>query len=247
MSLEVVSLDPPVRKVIGRFKRAVAKRSETCKKLLLQMNQEVMERSERTGDADFSDNYDYLSFSERLNLIYLLYDLRQLRFHFERIEHLKARDKNQELLKKKRMAIFDAASQESLSSFDSNPMNQYKNAIKPKRRNLVDVLRSVQQLLISRSKREFEILKLFRQKQLQLMEANKGKLADRPAMSKSSGKAQMVLSLTLDNIPTDINPYSTSKSPSKVEDAFKTFTLDLSAADLGLLAESLVQAAKTIL
>lgn len=211
------------------------------------MNQEVLERSERIPDPDFTDGYDDISYSAKLSLLYLLYDVRQLRFHFERIEHLKARDKHFEQLKKKRLAIFDAASQESLSSLDSNPLNQYKNAIRPKRRNLVDALRSAQQMLIARSRREFEILKLFRQKQLQQVEANRGKLGERHSVAKFAGRAQLVVSLTLDNLPPDINPYTNSKSPSKVEDLFKIFNLDMSPTELNLLAESLVEAAKTIL
>ena len=225
----------------------MAKRSQCCKQLLLQMNQEVLERSERVPDADFADSYDDVSYSAKMGLLYLLYDLRQLRFHFERLEHVKARDKHFEQLKKKRLAIFDAASQESMSNFDANPLSQYKNAIRPKRRSLLDTLRSAQQMLIARSRREFEVLKLFRQKQLQLVEANKGKLGERHSVSRSAGKAQMVMSLTLENIPTDINPFANSKSPSKVEDFFKTFNLDLSPTDLNLLAEALVEAAKSIL
>ena len=211
------------------------------------MNQEVLERGDRTPDPDFSDGYHDISFTAKLNLIYLLYDVRQLRFHFERIEHIKARDKHLEQMKKKRLAIFDAASQESLSSFDSNPMSQYKNAIRPKRRNLTEALRSAQQLLIARSKREFEILKLYKQKQVQLLESNRGKAGERLSVSKAVSKSQLVVSLTLENIPPEMNPFANSKSPSKVEDLFKTFTFDMSPVELNLLAESLVEAAKTIL
>ena len=69
----------------------MAKRSQCCKQLLLQMNQEVLERSERVPDADFADSYDDVSYSAKMGLLYLLYDLRQLRFHFERLVEYKTR------------------------------------------------------------------------------------------------------------------------------------------------------------
>ena len=236
----------PVKRVINRFKKAIEKRNENMRRFVLLMNEQVEKIANLSPDSRIPEYYDEISYMEKLKLIGLLYDIKKLRFHFERLEFYKSRDRQMEQMKKKRFAIFDSSLIDNINEHTNNEsmIGTLRSVSKKRWKPLIECLRSTRDSLIKRSSREFDILKLVKEKQLKEVENRKNNIHEKG--SKHASKPRIVTSLTLENISAETSNYTPNRSTVKPEDLFKVFIFNISSRDLLLLAESLVEAWRTM-